>query len=186
MAGVGNVLHNPVTGEQFTILAVPETADDWGRAEILLPPGALGPPRHVHERTVERVMVTEGVLSVSLCSRSNRHELHEGESLTLPAGVPHRFWNDGSRPARGIGEARPGAQLGAALERICQLAQEGKVTRRGAPKDPLQVALLFEESEMYLTGIPRSVQRPLQRWLAQVARRRGYDLESTPHTAGNT
>ena len=146
MAGVGNVLHNPVTGEQFTILAVPETADDWGRAEILLPPGALGPPRHVHERTVERVMVTEGVLSVSLCSRSNRHELHEGESLTLPAGVPHRFWNDGSRPARVIGE----------------------------------------ESEMYLTGIPRSVQRPLQRWLAQVARRRGYDLESTPHTAGNT
>lgn len=176
MAGVGDVLRNPVTGEQFT---VPQTEDDWGRAEIVLPVGALGPPRHVHERTVERVSVLEGVLTVSLCSRSNRHELHEGEALTLPAGVPHRFWNDSSRPVRIIGEARPGAQLGAALERICQLAQAGKVNRRGAPRDPLQVALLFEESEMYLTGIPRSLQRPIQRWLADVARRRGYSLEST-------
>ena len=186
MANVGDVLHNPVTGEQFTVLAVPATADNWGRAEILLPPGALGPPRHVHERTVERVSVVEGVLSVSLCSRSNRHELQEGESLTLPAGVPHRFWNDASRPVRIIAEARPGAQLGAALERICQLAQDGKVTRRGAPKDPLQVALLSEESEMYLTGIPRSIQRPIQRWLAGVARRRGYGLESNAGSAGGT
>ena len=38
MARVGDVLHNPVTGEQFTVLAVPATADGWGRAEILLPP----------------------------------------------------------------------------------------------------------------------------------------------------
>jgi uncharacterized cupin superfamily protein len=178
MASVGDVLRNPVTGEQFTVLAVPATDDDWGRAEILLPPGSLGPPRHVHDRTVERVSVVEGVLTVSLCSRSNRHDLHEGETLTLPAGVPHRFWNDGSTPVRVIGEARPGAQLGAVLERICQLAKEGKVTRRGAPKDPLQVALLFEESEMYLTGIPRAIQRPLQTWLAKLARQRGYSLQA--------
>jgi len=174
VAAVGDVLENPVTGERFTVLAVPRDDEDWGRAEILLPPGAKGPPRHLHQRTQERVSVLEGVLTVSLGGRRDRRELRQGETLELPPGVPHRFWNPGDAPVRLVGEARPGAQLGVALERLCQLAQEGKVTRRGAPKDPLEVALLFEQSEMYLTGIPLAVQRPLQRWLAGLARRRGY------------
>ena len=174
MAAVGDVLENPVTGERFTVLAVPRDDEDWGRAEILLPPGAKGPPRHVHQRTQERVSVLEGVLTVSLGGRRDRRELRQGETLELPPLVPHRFWNPSDAPVRLVGEARPGAQLGVALERLCQLAKEGKVTRRGAPKDPLQVALLFEQSEMYLTGVPLAIQRPLQRWLAGLARRRGY------------
>jgi mannose-6-phosphate isomerase-like protein (cupin superfamily) len=174
VADVGDVLENPVTGERFTVLAVPRTEDDWGKAEILFPPGAQGPPRHVHERTQERVSVVEGVLTVSLGSRRDRRELRAGDTLDLPPRVPHRFWNPSGQPVRLVGEARPGAQLGIALERLVRLAREGKVTRRGAPKDPLEVALLFEQSEMYLTGIPVAVQRPLQRWLADLARRRGY------------
>jgi quercetin dioxygenase-like cupin family protein len=176
VADVGDVLENPVTGERFTVLAIPRNEDDWGKAEILFPPGAQGPPRHVHERTQERVSVIEGVLTVSLGSRRDRRELRAGESLDLPAHIPHRFWNPSDQPVRLVGEARPGAQLGIALERLCQLAREGKVTRRGAPKDPLEVALLFEQSEMYLTGIPLAIQRPLQRWLVGLARRRGYTI----------
>ena len=95
-------------------------------------------------------------------------------TLDLPPHIPHRFWNPSDQPVRLVGEARPGAQLGVALERLCQLAREGKITRRGAPKDPLEVALLFEQSEMYLTGIPLAIQRPLQRWLSDLARRRGH------------
>jgi len=153
---------------------VPRDEEDWGRAEILFPPGAKGSPRHVHERTQERISVVEGVLTVSLGGRRDRRELRQGETLELPPGVPHRFWNPSDAPVRLVGEARPGAQLGVALERLCKLAQQGKVTRRGAPKNPLEVALLFEQSEMYLTGLPLALQRPLQRWLAGVARRRGY------------
>jgi mannose-6-phosphate isomerase-like protein (cupin superfamily) len=167
------VLENPVTGERFTVLAVPRDDQDWGKAEILYPPGAQGPPRHVHQRTRERISVVEGVLTVSLGRRRERRLLRQGETLELPPGVPHRFWNPGDAPVRLVGEARPGAQVGFALERLCQLAQQGKVTRRGAPKNPLEVALLFEQSEMYLTGIPPALQRPLQRWLAGIARRRG-------------
>jgi quercetin dioxygenase-like cupin family protein len=174
VAAVGDVLENPVTGERFTVLAVPRDQEDWGRAEIMFPPGAKGPPRHVHERTQERISVVEGVLTVSLGGRRDRRELRQGEALELPPGVPHRFWNPSDAPVRLVGEARPGAQLGVALERLCQLARQGKVTRRGAPKNPLEVALLFEQSEMYLTGLPLALQRSLQRWLAGVARRRGY------------
>jgi hypothetical protein len=110
---------------------------------------------------------------VSLGRRRDRRLLRQGETLELPPGVPHRFWNPGDAPVRLVGEARPGAQVGFALERLCQLAQQGKVTRRGAPKNPLEVALLFEQSEMYLTGIPPALQRPLQGQLAGIARRRG-------------
>jgi hypothetical protein len=39
VADVGDVLENPVTGERFTVLAVPRYEDDWGKAEILFPPG---------------------------------------------------------------------------------------------------------------------------------------------------
>src|SRR5213593_1305097 len=137
MPNVGDVLNNPVTGEQFTVLEIPVTDEDWGKAEMLLPPGAQGPPRHLHLRTEERVTVLQGILNVSLGSRRNLRQLREGESAVLP-------------PVTLIGEARPGVQLGAALERICQLAQEGKVNRKGAPKNPLEVALLFEKSELYL------------------------------------
>jgi quercetin dioxygenase-like cupin family protein len=173
MAEVGDVLRNPVTGEQFTVLEIPRTDEDWGKAEILLPPGAIGPPRHFHLRTEERVTVLQGVLTVNLGGRRDLRQLREGESAVLPPGTPHRFYNASDQPVRLVGEARPGVQLGAALERICQLAQEGKVNRKGAPKNPLEVALLFEKSELYLTGIPLFIQRPLRRRLAALARRRG-------------
>jgi mannose-6-phosphate isomerase-like protein (cupin superfamily) len=176
MAEVGDVLYNRVTGERFTVLAIPRDDHDWGRTEIRFPPGASGPPRHVHVRTEERVSVLEGRLTVSLGGRRDRRVLGPGESLALPPGLPHRFWNPGEQPVRFVGEARPAVALGAALARLCQLAEQGKLTRRGAPKNPLEVALLFEASELYLTGIPIALQRPLQRRLAALARRRGHAL----------
>ena len=178
MVNVGDVLHNRVTGERFTVLEIPRDERDWGRTEILFPPGASGPPRHVHVRTEERVAVLEGELTVSLGRRRDRRVLRPGESLALPPGLPHRFWNPGDRPVRFAGEARPAVALGAALLRLCQLAEQGKLTRRGAPKNPLELALLFEASELYLTGVPIALQRPLQRRLAALARRRGYTLDA--------
>ncbi len=176
MVDVGDVLRNPVTGERFTVLAIPHGEQDWGRTEILFPPGASGPPRHVHVRTEERVLVLEGELTVSLGGRRDRRLLRAGESLALPAGLPHRFWNPSGQPVCFVGEARPAVALGAALVRLCQLGEQGKLTRRGAPKNPFELALLFEASELYLTGIPVALQRPLQRRLAAAARRRGYTL----------
>ncbi len=112
MVDVGDVLRNPVTGERFTVLAIPHGEQDWGRTEILFPPGASGPPRHVHVRTEERVLVLEGELTVSLGGRRDRRLLRAGESLALPAGLPHRFWNPSGQPVCFVGEARPAVALG--------------------------------------------------------------------------
>lgn len=62
-----------------------------------LGPHASGPPLHVHEFD-QCYFVLSGVLSVEIALE--RHEVGPNHLVVLPAGVPHRQWNDRDEPER--------------------------------------------------------------------------------------
>ncbi len=60
---------------------------------------------HIHYLEDEEGLVTAGRLSVMLGGK--RIDAGPGESLLLPRGVPHRWWNEGDEPLAFEGFTHP-------------------------------------------------------------------------------
>jgi mannose-6-phosphate isomerase-like protein (cupin superfamily) len=102
MAGRGDTIENPLTGERMTFL---ETASDTDgellQMEYVAPPRSKGPTEHVHPRQEERYEVLSGALGLRVGGR----ELHleEGQRAVGPPGIPRR---GGGSSLRGRASAR--------------------------------------------------------------------------------
>src|SRR5262249_13847734 len=137
----GDVLANPVTGERFTFI---ETAAS--------PPGALlafqlelrarggVPMPHVHPIQTERFQVLEGTVRFRVGRRTFLAE--SGQVIEVAPGVIHGFANPGSRPARMRVDVSPALRMEQMLAEVVALAEAGRLTRRGMPRNPLDLARL--------------------------------------------
>ncbi len=131
------------------------------------------PTEHVHPNQDERWEVLRGGLYVS--TGGTEKQLGEGEAVTLPAGVPHRIWNPLDEPSRVGLEFHPAHDAQSLTETLFVLAQLGEITETGQ-LHPLQLAVTqaAHPDHLYLTAIPRSLQRVLVGVLAPIGRRAGY------------
>jgi mannose-6-phosphate isomerase-like protein (cupin superfamily) len=64
-----------------------------------------GPLVHVHPNTEDSFEVVEGVLEV--CVDGQWRSLQAGETVTVPAGVPHTFRNVSDEPVKVVTRIRP-------------------------------------------------------------------------------
>jgi mannose-6-phosphate isomerase-like protein (cupin superfamily) len=104
----GPVVAAPRSGKRVRYLeTAADTDGEYARFEMWLapPPASHGPMRHVHPKQDEYLAVREGRLGV--WHAGDERELGAGESVTIPAGDPHRFWNAGDGELRLVGEVRP-------------------------------------------------------------------------------
>ncbi len=108
-------------------------------AEALLAPNGYVPALHVHPRQQQRVEVLDGSIGVQL--RRARSVVGAGARLTVPPGVPHRFWNAGAEPAQLVVELTPALRLESLVETLFALAAAGKTDARGRPHT-LQAAVI--------------------------------------------
>ena len=60
-----------------------------------------------------------------------------GQTIVIPAGVPHSVGNPGPAQIDGVVERRPALQAKEFHEAIAGLVADGKTTPAGAPKNPL-------------------------------------------------
>jgi hypothetical protein len=94
--------------------------------------------------------------------------------------VPHARKNPSSdEELRFVSELRPPLVFETILETTFGLARDGKSTKQGIPKNPLQIAVLADESRgmVYATRVPVAVQEgflTLLALLASVGRLLGY------------
>jgi mannose-6-phosphate isomerase-like protein (cupin superfamily) len=182
VAKTGQIISNPITGERITFLKT--SADTGGEllsVEVELPPRARGVPPHYHLAQTERFETLEGTLDVHVGGRDLR--LLPGEPAEVSPRVIHRFWNGSERPARFSCDIRNPGRIETSLEAAHGLARDGKTNEKGVPRNPFQLALLFELSESYLAGPPVPIQRAMSGALARVARLLGYSDEF-PEYAG--
>ena len=107
-------------------------------------------------------------------------DYREGQRVVGPAGVPHAWQNPSSdEELRFVSELRPPLVFETILETYCGLARDGKTTKQGIPKNPLQLAVLVDETRgmFYSSRVPVAVQKAfleLFAVLASVGRLLGY------------
>jgi quercetin dioxygenase-like cupin family protein len=178
MAKAGDVIENPMTGERITFLkTTQETNGQLLRFEYVLPPG-FTIPEHVHPHQEERHEVLSGTLRGRVGGQERDYA--EGERVVGPAGVPHAWQNPGSEEElRFVSELRPPLVFETILETYCGLARDGKTTKQGIPKNPLQLAVLVDETRgmFYSSRVPVAVQEAFLAFfavLASVGRLFGY------------
>ena len=88
-----------------------------------LPPHREGPPLHVHRFEDEIGKITAGTLSGVVGGRPVR--AGPGESVTLPRGVPHRWWNEGDELLAFEGQVRPLVDFDQYLQAVFEVMNAG-------------------------------------------------------------
>jgi mannose-6-phosphate isomerase-like protein (cupin superfamily) len=141
------------------------------------PDRSHGPMLHVHPEQDEGLDVVAGQLGVVV--DGDRRRLGLGESVTIPKGVPHRFWNAGDGTLHVVGEVRPALRTEEFMRVTYGLARDGRSTPSGMPLNPLRLAPLIERYDdmLYLARIPLRVQKAGVSLLAPLGRAVGYDTD---------
>jgi mannose-6-phosphate isomerase-like protein (cupin superfamily) len=131
------------------------------------------PTEHVHPHQDEHWRVVSGELAVVYGGTES--VLIEDESVTLPAGVPHRVWNPIDEPSRVVLEFRPAHEAQSLTETLFVLGQLGEIDENGH-MSVLQFAVTqaAHPEHLYLTAIPVRLQKLLVTLLAPLGRRLGY------------
>jgi mannose-6-phosphate isomerase-like protein (cupin superfamily) len=132
---------NPATGERIEFTAVAEDNDgalvrfNW----TSVPGGVI--TEHIHPHQEERFTIISGEAHFTLAGRV--HVAGAGETVVVPARVPHSEGNTGSVEITGVVELRPALHSKEFHEAVAGLVADGKTDPRGAPKNPLQLGATF-------------------------------------------
>lgn len=163
-------IHNPRTGQRMLFR---QTAEDTDGAllqiESVSPPTGVAEPEHVHPNQESRAELIAGTLRFVVDGQERR--LGPGEAITIPAGTPHYFVNDGEDDAVSIQEFRPALRTADFFRTLFDLAERGKLDERGMPS-LLTLALVGPRfaDEIRATSPPWPVQRAAFALLAPIAR----------------
>jgi mannose-6-phosphate isomerase-like protein (cupin superfamily) len=178
-------IHNPRTGQRMRFLLTgADTDGELLRIETVNPPSPVAEPMHVHPRQVTSARVVSGVLHFLVAGRE--HEVGPNETITIPAGKHHRFWNDGNTDAVAIQEARPALRLAEFFQTYFSHAEQGQLDERGRPTLLLSALLAPEfADEIRLVTPPWPIQRAAYALLAPIARLRGHARVGLARTAGH-
>jgi quercetin dioxygenase-like cupin family protein len=152
MAHRGETIENPLTGERMTFLET--TAEMNGRSfefEFVAPPG-WSVPEHIHPHQQERTEMVSGELSGRVAGEGFR--LLPSEIRVVPSDVVHAWRNPSEEEeARFSVEFRPALNMESGFETAWALARDGKATKAGLSKNPLQMIVFANEhkDEVFLT-----------------------------------
>jgi quercetin dioxygenase-like cupin family protein len=165
------VIVNPVSGEHIVVRA--SGAQTGGRLlafDLFLPPGAHVPARHVHPIQAEQFTVVAGRMRFTLGRRTI--VAGPGETVVVPAQVPHWFGNAGPDVARARVEVRPALRTEELLEASQALAVARGCLGARLPR-PLDLArlLLDFQREIAVPDLPQFLVRAALALLAWVGRR---------------
>ena len=164
MAQSGHIVENPITGHKVKFLkTASETNGDLLQIEYIVP-NREEPlqyiPLHIHAQTEERFKTISGRLGVIIDNKDNRSVLKPGESVVIPPGTAHTFWNAGDKELRFITDIRPAGLLQTYWETAFGLAADGQVNHKGLP-NMWQLAVLSQVMDTYMPGVPIVMQKVL-------------------------
>jgi quercetin dioxygenase-like cupin family protein len=135
----GQTLENPVTGERFTFTdTAASTSGELLGFDFAVRVGGTVPIPHVHPIQTERFEIREGLMRFRIGLRTRL--AGPGEIVEVAPGVLHAFANAGETEARLHVEVRPALRMEEMLAEVVAMAQAGRMTRRGLPRNPLELA----------------------------------------------
>jgi mannose-6-phosphate isomerase-like protein (cupin superfamily) len=172
VARAGDEIYNPVTRERIIFRQTGrDTNGELLQFDDILEPGSYRVPDHLHPRQQERLEVRSGSMAVRI--RGEERVLQPGESVVVPPGTPHSWWNPGMVPVHLLTDFRPALQTDGFFETLFGLARDGKLNERGIPNF-WQISVLVPPFDMYLSRPPLPLQRLVLGLVAPTARLLGY------------
>jgi quercetin dioxygenase-like cupin family protein len=175
MAKAGDTLESPLSGARIVFLKTArDTSGELLQLDDVMKGGGRVPIEHVHPHMEERFEILSGTARLSM--RGQERDVGAGETIVVPAGTPHVWWNAGEEEAHLILEFRPALRTETLFETVFGLAQDGKVNSKNGLPNPLQLAVIVREyeDEIYLARPPLFVQRVLFGLLAPIGKLLGY------------
>jgi len=172
MAHAGESIENPIAGERLTFVATCEDGSEALVCDITTTAGAPGAPEHMHPSSSELFEVQEGAILIELAG--SKHTLRSGQSLTVRAGVPHKFASHRELDGRTRVTFDVPGRIEDQLVTFSELARAGRLSADGRPSMQ-QVAVTFSEltHDTRATVAPWVAQRTLFAVLAPIGRRHG-------------
>jgi len=176
---------DPFTETRSVVVKGAEETEGRGWViDVHCPEGA--PPailEHVHLTWSETFEILEGAASYRLGGEEK--SARRGDVIVMPAGVPHVHpWNTGSgvmvyRQTNDFGAVTPSAvnEVLGVFATINGLAREGKIGKKGLPKNPLQFAATLRtlvKHGGFDAAVPIWVQRSVSASLGRLAEALGY------------
>jgi quercetin dioxygenase-like cupin family protein len=184
MVTSGDVLEHPITREKIVFRKTARDTDgELFQADLYLQPGGFVAAEHIHLLQEERFEVISGTLRGRVAGK----ELSSapGETIVVPRGTPHVWWNSGDDELHVLVEVRPALRFENFFETFFGLAQDGKVDPKTGLPNPFQMALIMRayRNELVLAQPPQLVQTLLFGLLAPIGRLLGYKAEHPyPHS----
>ena len=93
------------------------------------PPGTFVPP-HIHPDQDEFIFVLEGVIDVML--DGEEQQAHAGDTVLMPRGIPHAYYNNSDTPSRALFWVSPGGDLKELFDQLHELNDVDEVVRLSA------------------------------------------------------
>lgn len=137
MPGIGDVYEFPTSGERLVVLQLGDHAGGEpyeleGRAAA----HSSGPPLHVHPHSEETFEVLSGRLNIR--AGAERRVLTPGEKAVVPAGTPHKFWNESDDEVRFSAHLLPVLRQASYFEAMFRVVGHRRV-------NPFRVAVVLRE-----------------------------------------
>jgi mannose-6-phosphate isomerase-like protein (cupin superfamily) len=165
----GDVVEQATTDERVVFH---ETATSSGGAAVAAtirfhPTGPVA-ARHLHPRQTEMHELVSGELRLAFPGHDGALQI--GRPVTVPAGAPHRIWNDSGDMVELLVEARPALRTDEFLAALLRL----RPPRPRGQWNPLRLAAIASEfpDESHLAGVHPRLQHAVVASLLPLARRR--------------
>jgi len=160
-------------GETLTFLTEPDPDGHRSELEVLVAPGADGPPPHYHVGQAETFEVVSGRLHVTV--DGVEHRLGPGETVVVPSGGVHTFRNDlEDTPLKLRVTMEPALRFQWALSEMAKAAIRGGGSWDDLPLLEAGWILHQVRGEYYvIPGLPRPLHHAMTGVLATLARLTG-------------
>jgi quercetin dioxygenase-like cupin family protein/uncharacterized protein YndB with AHSA1/START domain len=170
MAEIGRILEMKPLGLRVEFVRTgEETGGELLEMNVTGRPRGFLAQRHMHPTQVERLEVVSGAMKVVM--GGNEHVLTEGQSIEVPAGVPHSQLPIGAGSGATRIQVRPAGRTQQFLERLAELCARGKMMRAGFPRPLAGAELVLDFSDTgHAATPPLAVQRALAGLIVAVGR----------------
>ena len=164
---------NPIINDTATFIKTSaETNGEYSLLEIELYKSD-GPPLHFHKTFSEKFEVIEGTLYLQV--GKEKKILNPGESIFVPNGTPHRFYNLSNDLVKFKITFQPGhTGMENFIKIIYSLAQDGLTDKKGKPNSFAHLATILVMSDSNAPGI-LSLLSPIIRSVAKKSKKNGTE-----------
>lgn len=114
-----------------TYLSKVESASSF--AWLSLDPAGTGVPPHVHPAQDEHIYVMEGVYTLYLDGEWTT--AGPGDTVRMPRGLPHAYYNKQDGPAKSLFWVSPSGQLATLFDELHNVSDPEEVVRLSARRD---------------------------------------------------